>query len=196
MSVYGFSSEEVAIMLREFANFRLSGGGFSEEPTGREVMIVQTPASPIPAYDGTTISSGDCTMVQIDGDEMSVASGIEVPVLNLTTEEIAADSKINVARLGDNWVAVAGGGGGGTAGTTTYTIVANSGITAAVWPAAGTGTGDRWELSSGGASWSAVGGSSVDVRNPWEETIASGSRMICYKDGDYYVVIQASCPAV
>jgi len=108
---------------------------------------------------------------------------------------LAVDDEVTVIREGQKWITVSGAAGGSGASQSTHMIVANSGITAASWPTAGTGTGDIYELASGGGSWSSIGGSSVNVRNPWEESIATGSRLICYKEGDYYVVIQASCPA-
>ncbi len=144
-------------------------------------------------------SNGQSTEFVADLDPDSNPSGtisnLSVPVFSLAEEDIAVDEWVTLFQMSGYYFVLPSSSGGGGGEQQNFVIVANSGISAATWATAGTGTGDIWELSAGGASWSAIGGASVDIRNPWEETIASGSRMVCYKDGDYYVVIQASCPA-
>ncbi len=194
MSGYAFSSEQVALSLRDYANSSLAGQGGTQAPLGREVIFAKTPSGGIGGYDGNEFSIEDCERVYFADMEYQEDPSCQIPVVNVEETDIDGDKIIKAVRVGTHWVAVTGGGGGG-GGSTNYVIVASSGITASTWATAGSGTGDIWELASGGGSWSAVGGSSVNIRNPWEETIASGSRMICYKDGDYYVVIQASCPS-
>lgn len=195
---YVFKDKNEAYELKRMAQHSLGSTGSPIVPTGNEVVIVKAPTAGIVAMSGVEITSGVCTRMflntGIDPVEVTERTEFELDVFNTTAEDIAGDSYFQAARCGEAWISVAGGGGGG--GSTNYVIVANSGITAATWATAGSGTGDIWELATGGGSWSAIGGSSVNIRNPWEEAIASGSRMICYKDGDYYVVIQASCPSV
>ncbi len=197
---YNFKDKSVAYELKRIANETRGQVSQPDQPSGNELIIVKAPTAGIVAISGTEITSGECTrmFVNTQPTQVDIAedTSFTVEVFNTTAEDIAGDSYFQAARCGTSWVSVAGGGGGGGGGQQNFVIVANSGITAATWATAGTGTGDIWELATGGASWSAIGGASVDIRNPWEETIASGSRMVCYKDGDYYVVIQASCPAV
>ena len=196
MTLYGFRDKRTAENLKQFGEtLRFNRTPTVVRSTGSETVTAKI-AEEIAAVDGTgKRSSGTAVVVQFDGAGDKGEINTEITVFNSTSEVLAVDDQVQVVKEGAKWTTVAGGSGGG-GGSTNYVIVANSGITAATWATAGSGTGDIWELASGGGSWSAVGGSSVDIRNPWEETIASGSRMICYKDGDYYVVIQASCPSV
>lgn len=131
---------------------------------------------------------------QVDADGTST-DDLEIDVVNFTEEVLAVGDEVVLVFVDGRYCVFPLGNGGGGESRATYTIVANSGITASTWPTAGTGTGDIYELSANGAGWSGIGGSPVDIRNPWEESIDSGSVMICYKEGDYYVVIQASCPS-
>ena len=197
---YAFNDKGVAEELKRMANERRGTTNHPRTATGNEVILVKAPAEGIAGISGSTITSGDCTKVYIDMTGVDPVTAedvnVELTVLNTTNEDIAGNAIFQAARLGSLWVSVAGGGGGGA--QEMRTIVAYSAITAATWPSgtAGTGTGDIHELSVDGGGWSSIGGSPVDVRNPFQETIELGSVMVCYKEGDYYVVIQASCPTV
>jgi len=193
MALYGFKNKDAALALKTIGENLVAGNSGEGYPTGMEQMLVKTPSGGIDARAGDTCGEGVCTMVVIDGTDFLEIPSIEVPVLNSTTEAVAADTYVSVSRVGVHWV-VSGGGGSGGGEDEIYVIVAASGISAASWTTAGTGTGYIYELSSNGNGWSDTsGGFTIDVRNPWEETISSGSRMICSKKGDYYIVIQASC---
>ncbi len=194
---YAFKSKEVTEALVRVGNAAMGRNPEFPAILGTEIITVKTPVAGIDARVGVDCSSAECTLAYLNKSDELVDSTdhTNVTVYNTTEEDIAGDQYIAATRQRGVWVASTGGGGGGGATQTTHTIVASSGITAASWPTAGTGTGDIYELASGGGSWSSVGGSSVNVRNPWEEAIATGSRLICYKEGDYYVVIQASCPS-
>ena len=192
MSGYAFSSQEIAQFLKDYANANLSGLGGTQAPLGREVMFVKTPQGGIDKYDGSVFSQEDCDRVYFGEMDYQEDASCKIPVVNVEETDIEGEKIIKAVRVGSSWIALTSSEGGGES-TSTYLIVANSGISASVWPTSGVGTGDIWELSSNGAGWVSIGGSSVDVRNPWEETIESGSRMICYKAQDYYVVIQDSC---
>ena len=194
---YAFNTREVAEALVHVGNREMARKAVNPSLLGTEIITVKTPVAGIDAIAGVVCSSAECNLAYVNkSDELVDDPNVtKVVVYNTTEEDIAGDQYIAATRQRGVWVASVSSGGGGTA-QTTHTIVASSGITAASWPTAGTGTGDIYELASGGGSWSSIGGSSVNVRNPWEESIATGSRLICYKEGDYYVVIQASCPSV
>jgi len=195
---YAFNTREVAEALVHVGNREMARKAVNPSLLGTEIITVKTPVAGIDARVGIDCSSAECNLAYVNkSDELVDDPNVtKVVVYNTTGDDIAGDQYIAATRQRGVWVASVSGGGGGGTTQTTVTVVANSGISAATWPTAGTGTGDIYELSSGGASWSSIGGGSVNVRNPWEETIDSGSVMTCYKEGDYYVVIQASCPSV
>ena len=209
-TVHAFKSGEIADALVEVGKREMAGGSGSRAPTGREVRIAKTPPAGIPA---ATLNAGEmelesavCEIKQTGvalttpvTKSTNLVDGVtpaKIKVWNITDSAIAGDTFIMAVRHGGSWVSVAGGGGGGA--QTTHTIVAYSVITAATWPSgiAGTGLGDIHELSADGGQWVSLAGEPVDIRNPFQESIELGSVMICYKEGDYYVVIQASCPTV
>ena len=196
MTLYGFKDRSTAENLKQFGEtMNFQRGKNVARKTGREVRIAKVDAT-IAAVANDEWESGTAVIIERKQDGTKVETNYGVMLYNTTDEDLVADQEVTIIRQGEKWITVTGAAGGGGGTQATHTIVANSGITASTWPTAGTGTGDIYELSSGGASWSSVGGGSVDVRNPWEESIDSGSVMICYKEGDYYVVIQASCPSV
>jgi hypothetical protein len=188
MSGYAFSSEQVALFLRDYAHSRGAGLGVEVSALGREVITVKAPSSSIPAIDGTTISSGLCTRAYIDGDELGEVESIELPVLNMSGGDIEADSFFQAAKIGIDWVAISGGGG-----SSVCQVLANSEITAASGTTLGQGLGNKLKLSND-ASQLISDGTELNIRNPWEEAIASGSMMTCYSSNAYYIVIQVSCP--
>ncbi len=199
--LWAFKSKDVAEELRRMAEDSMGIAGNSN-PMGTEVILAKVANSgdPVEARSGDTVSGPYTASVVRFGegetDLAATAAAEDVTFWNLSEQSYTDDNYIQLVKWRTYWIIPPAAAGGGSSGSQNFVIVANSGISAATWATAGTGTGDIWELATGGASWSAIGGASVDIRNPWEETIASGSRMVCYKDGDYYVVIQASCPSV
>ena len=158
--------------------------------TGNEVRYMEA-TSEITALGGTA-GTGTAKIVDVGGSlaVADAASGTNVEVINTGTEAIASGEKFYAVRVKTQWHVVQGGGGGVESGM--YVIVAASAISAATWPTAGTGTGNIYELI--GSSWSDTsGGTTVDVKNPWEEAITSGSRLICTKIDGNYIIVQASC---
>ena len=190
---YNFRDRDVADELKRIALHNLGNVTDPRLPTGNELIIVKAPVAGIAAIVGTTVTSGTCTRMFVSqGDpdvDLSEDTAIEIEVFNTTSEEIAGGSYFQAARVGTSWVSVAGGGG-----SDIKQIVASSLISAASGLTVGSGTGNLHELNAGGTAY-VDSTTSVDVRNPWEETIAIGSMMTCHKEGDYYVVIQASCPS-
>lgn len=192
---YAFNDRGVAEELKRIANQSRGTTNHPRMAYGNEVILVKAPAEGIDAIDGSTITAGVCTKVYIDmsgvDPETAEDSSVEMSVLNTTSEDIGPDAIFQAARLGSVWVSVAGGGGGGKS---VYQVVSTSSISAANGSLLGTGSGSRREISSNGTQLQSDG-ETVDIRNPWEESIESGSMMTCYHDSGYYVVIQASCPA-
>ena len=190
---YNFRDRNVADELKRIALHNIGSVTDPRLPTGNELIIVKAPVAGIAGIVGTTITSGTCTRMFVNEGatdvDLSEDAGIELEVFNTTGDEIAGGSYFQAARVGTSWVSVAGGGGGSV-----KQIVATSSISAASGLTVGSGTGSLHELNAGGTTY-VDSTNSVNVRNPWEETIASGSMMTCHKEGDYYVIIQASCPS-
>jgi len=187
--IYGFNSEDVAYALKGIGEQKLAGSGGDPAPTGREVIFVKTPEDGIPARDGDTVEEAECKRVYLDEDlELQLSDDQVVPVANTSETNIEGDIYVKAVMLGVNWVAVTSGG------SAVEQIVATTEITAASGLTVGTGSGSIHSLNSTGDTL--VDSSNVvNIRNPWEEVIESGSMMTCHNKGDYYLVIQASCPS-
>ena len=194
---YAFNDRGVAEELKRFANERLGTTNHPRTASGNEVILVKAPAAGIVGIDGTTITAGTCTKVYIDmsGADPATAEddSVEMSVLNTTSNDIAGNSLFQAARLGSLWVSVAGGGGGGT-GRTVHQLQATTGVSAASGLTTGSGTAEVLELQMPSGVYQGFG-TFETVRNPWEETIATGSMLTCHLENGVYVIIQASCPS-
>lgn len=191
--IYGFNSEDVAQELKRIGLSSIGGEGTDPDPTGLEVIFVKTPAAGIAGKDGSGVmSEGECTLAHIDGDEFSDDSDT-VDIINTGTDALSGDTYIAAVKSGVNWVPIVGSGGGG-GGRTVYQLQATTGVSAASGLTTGSGTAEVLELQMPSGVYQGFG-TFETVRNPWEETIATGSMLTCHLENGVYVIIQASCPS-
>ena len=189
MASYSFSSREIAETLADVGRKAMAGSALPQEPTGRETIFVKTPANGIAGRVGDVCTAEDCTRVYISDLELSENTSLTVPVVNTTEELVEGSIYISATRVGVYWVFDAPSEPSLRQLTATSAISAASGLTF------GTGTADILQINSGGTAYETAGLADVDIINPWEESIASGAMLTCYKEGAKYVIVQVSCPA-
>ncbi len=190
MASYSFSSREIAETLADVGRKAMAGAPLPQEPTGRETIFVKTPANGIAARSGDVCTAEDCTRVYLSALEFSEKSSLTVPVVNTTEEFVEGSIYISATRVGVYWVF-----DGEASGSSLKQLTATSAISAASGLTFGTGTADILQINSGGTAYETAGLADVDIINPWEESIASGAMLTCYKEGAKYVIVQVSCPA-
>jgi hypothetical protein len=205
-TVHAFKSGEIADALVEVGKREMAGGSGSRAPTGREVRIAKTPAAGIPA---ATLNAGEmelesavCEIKQTGvalttpvTKSTNLVDGVtpaKIEVWNITDSTITGDTFIMAVRHGGAWIAATGGGGG--TGRTVYQLQATTGVSAASGLTTGSGTAEVLELQMPSGVYQGFGALET-VRNPWEETIATGSMLTCHLENGVYVIIQASCPS-
>jgi len=191
MASYSFSSREIAETLADVGRKAMAGAPLPQEPTGRETIFVKTPENGIAARSSDVCTAEDCTRVYLSALEFSEKSSLTVPVVNTTEEFIEGNIYISATRVGVYWVFDAAS----TSGSSLKQLTATSAITAASGLTFGTGTADILQINSGGTAYETAGLADVDIINPWEESIASGAMLTCYKEVAKYVIVQVSCPA-
>ena len=189
MASYSFSSREIAEALADVGRQAMSGQMPGQDPTGRETILVKTPTGGIDGRVGDTCTSADCTRVYVTGGNLSENTGLTVPVINVTESDVEADTYVSAYRVGVYWIF-----DGALSGSSLKQVTATSAISAASGLTFGTGTADILQVNSGGTAYETAGLADVDIINPWEESIASGAMLACYKEGAKYVIVQVSCP--
>ena len=160
-------------------------------PEGHETILVKAPSDGIDAKASGQCSSAQCFVVHITEDGDVVDNTNEVEVWNFTEQDVDADAYISCFRFRESWVFDAAS----TSGSSLKQLTATSAITAASGLTFGTGTADILQINSGGTAYETAGLADVDIINPWEESIASGAMLTCYKEVAKYVIVQVSCPA-
>ena len=160
---------------------------------------VKSPAAGITGTQSGTYGDGmhsaTCTVrVQDSGTQVSASYIDKVPaetvdVWNPNPDKILGNVDFVAMYDGEFWFALLPSSSGLKQLTATSAITAASGLTF------GTGTADILQINSGGTAYETAGLADVDIINPWEESIASGAMLTCYKEGAKYVIVQVSCPA-
>ncbi len=189
MTNYAFQSKEVAEALSRVGKQAMRGLPNGIAPTGAEHIYAKVPAEGIDGRSDTTCTSGVCTLVRFVTGELIEESGTHVEVYNVSETDLEADSYIEVFRVGAFWVFDS------TSGSSLKQLTATSAISAASGLTFGTGTADILQINSAGTAYETAGLADVDIINPWEESIASGAMLTCYKEVAKYVIVQVSCPA-
>jgi hypothetical protein len=190
MTNYAFQSKEVAEALSRVGKQSMRGLPNGIAPTGAEHIYAKVPAEGIDGRSDTTCTSGVCTLVRFVTGELIEEADTNVEVYNVSETDLEPDAYIEVFRVGAFWVFASGGGG-----SSLKQLTATSAITAAIGLTFGTGAADILQINSGGTAYETAGLADVDIINPWEESIASGAMLTCYKEGEKYVIVQVSCPA-
>ena len=189
MPNYAFQSKEVAEALSRVGKKAMRGVSSGIAPTGREHIYAKVPAEGIDGRSDTTCTSGVCTLVRFVTGELIEEADTNVEVYNASEADLEAGVYIEVFRVGAFWVF------DDSSGSSLKQLTATSAITAASGLTFGTGTADILQINSGGTAYETAGLADVDIINPWEESIASGAMLTCYKEGAKYVIVQVSCPA-
>jgi hypothetical protein len=191
MTVFGFNNRKDAENLSQFSKtMNFERGRKIGAPDGLETILVKAPSDGIDAKASGQCSSAQCFVVHITEDGDVEDNTDEVEVWNFTEEDVEADAYISCFRFRESWVFASGGGG-----SSLKQLTATSAISAASGLTFGTGTADILQINSGGTAYETAGLADVDIINPWEESIASGAMLTCYKEGAKYVIVQVSCPA-
>jgi len=190
MTVFGFNNRKDAENLSQFSKtMNFERGRKIGAPDGLETILVKAPSDGIDAKASGQCSSAQCFVVHITEDGDVEDNTDEVEVWNFTEEDVEADAYISCFRFRESWVFDA------TSGSSLKQLTATSSISAASGLTFGTGTADILQINSGGTAYETAGLADVDIINPWEESIASGAMLTCYKEGAKYVIVQVSCPA-
>jgi hypothetical protein len=192
MTVFGFNNRRDAENLSYFSKtMNFERGRKIGAPEGHETILVKAPSDGIDAKASGQCSSAQCFVVHITEDGDVVDNTNEVEVWNFTEQDVDADAYISCFRFRESWVFDAAS----TSGSSLKQLTATSAITAASGLTFGTGTADILQINSGGTAYETAGLADVDIINPWEESIASGAMLTCYKEVAKYVIVQVSCPA-
>lgn len=195
MAVYAFSSEDIALALRDLGANLIAGNTGDAGPTGSESFFVKTPAGGIDGRVGDACGEAECTLVQLDGVDLVEVESLSMNVLNPSTDDISGGSYIRIIRLGINWVVATGSGGGGTS-QPTYQFKTTTAIGAGnpESGAVGDGSANLWTFS--GTSFGIDSSALYDIINPWATTV-SQDKMItayqCHSDSSKYVLVQSEC---
>ena len=172
MALYGFKNKDAALALKTIGENLVAGNSGEGYPTGMEQMLVKTPSGGIDARAGDTCGEGVCTMVVIDGTDFLEIPSIEVPVLNSTTEAVAADTYVSVSRVGVHWVV--SGGAGGSASPNYLCKAPVGGVPARTGNDASQTSCDTYEINNSTGAITATG-STVNIFNVWSQSIASSA---------------------
>ena len=188
MTVFGFNNRRDAEKLSEFSKtMDFERGRKIGAAEGHETILVKAPSDGIDAKASGQCSSAQCFVVHITENGDVEDNTEEVEVWNFTEEDVRANAYISCFRFRESWVF------DGPSGTSLRQLTATSAISAASGLTFGTGTADLLQINSAGTAYETAGLADVDIINPWEESIDSGSMLTCYKDGAKYVIVQVSC---